>query len=518
MLLAGNAVAQVVKIFDEYLDMISLEPTLFTLNIKNSFEAYNNPAHTELQIRSFMNRVAMGLLSAIRIMGIIPIIRAPTGGAAEMLARDFSSLLHENLTPRGAAYQLLSGALITDRPRPLMLIFDRTCDLSTSAMHTSTYQSLIDDLLDHKLNRVTIESSKGSAEKKKTYDLNTQNDLFFSKYAGTCSLSLDYSLYSKYSLGAPFPAAVEANEKELSEISAKEAEIRSRPGEALTGDIDSREKELNSAIESLPELLARKANLEAHTNILQATMKHIAAREVPTYFDIEQSILSAGRVNDKAAVLGLLRDGSKGTLLDKARLLVVVAALASSERAEDYDAAFTAGCTAMNPAATPKQIEEALNAVKFIRRLIALQNPISQRLSAMKSSQIHVGLSSIISSAHLGASSLMAKAALLFAKFTPFYITRVVDNLAEGRPCTEDDSFCTIDPRSPDSIPEKGVRYSEVIVFVLGGGTYGEYDNLQELLKQKASGGALRSIAYGCSELTSGDEFFNQLIGLGNAG
>ena len=183
MLLAGNGVSQVMKIFDEYLDVISLEPTLFTLNIKNSFEAYNNPSHSELQIRSFMNRVAMGLLSAIRIMGVIPIIRAPTGGAAEMLARDLATMVHDNLSPRGAAYTLLSGALITDRPRPLMLIFDRTCDLSTSAMHTSTYQSLIDDLLDHKLNRVTIES-KGGTEKKKTYDLNTQNDSFFSRYAG----------------------------------------------------------------------------------------------------------------------------------------------------------------------------------------------------------------------------------------------------------------------------------------------------------------------------------------------
>ena len=317
--------------------------------------------------------------------------------------------------------------------------------------------------------------------------------------------------------GAPFPVAVEANEKELNEVSAKEAEIRSRPGEALTGDIDSREKELNSAIESLPDLLARKANLEAHTNILQATMKHIAAREVPTFFDIEQSILSAGRVADKSAVLGLLRDGTKGTLLDKARLLVVVAALASSEKADEYDTAFTTGCGAMNPPCSTHQVEEAINAVKFIRRLITLQNPISQRLSAMKSSQVNVGLSSIISSAHLGASSLMAKAALLFAKFTPYYITRVVDNLAEGRPCTEDDSFCTLDPRNLDSMPEKGVRYGEVIVFVLGGGTYGEYDNLQELLKQKASGGALKSIAYGCSELASGDAFFTQLIALGKS-
>jgi hypothetical protein len=42
----------------------------------------------------------------------------------------------------------------------------------------------------------------GGQPKKKTYDLNTQSDQFFSRYAGV-----------------PFPEAVEANEKELAEVS-----------------------------------------------------------------------------------------------------------------------------------------------------------------------------------------------------------------------------------------------------------------------------------------------------------
>jgi len=49
-------------------------------------------------------------------------------------------------------------------------------------------------------------------------------------------------------------------------------------------------------------------------------------------------------------------------------------------------------------------------------------------------------------------------------------------------------------------------------VFVLGGGCYSEYFNLQELLKAKGpSGGQLRNITYGCTELVSGDQFLSQL-------
>lgn len=93
------------------------------------------------------------------------------------------------------------------------------------------------------------------------------------------------------------------------------------------------------------------------------------------------------------------------------------------------------------------------------------------------------------------------------------------DNLAEGRSCPEDDSFLYLDPRSglssSSSSSSKGEKYSDVIVFVLGGGCYSEFFNLQELLKDKgpggSSGGALRNIIYGCSELLSGDEFVDQL-------
>ena len=169
------------------------------------------------------------------------------------------------------------------------------------------------------------------------------------------------------------------------------------------------------------------------------------------------------------------------------------------------------------------QIEEVLNAVKFARRLLSLQTPLSQRLStstrsstSSSSLSVNTHFSAFISSAHSGATSLMAKAASLFAKFTPSYAAKVVDNLSEGRACSEDDSFCVLDPRSMEAPPERGSRYQEVIVFVLGGGSYAEYDNLQELLKQKqASGGALRGLAYGCSELLSGDAFFSQLVELG---
>ncbi len=50
-LVATNSVSMVAKIFDQYLDVIALEPSLFSLNIKDAFSLYNNPSLNETQIR-----------------------------------------------------------------------------------------------------------------------------------------------------------------------------------------------------------------------------------------------------------------------------------------------------------------------------------------------------------------------------------------------------------------------------------------------------------------------------------
>jgi hypothetical protein len=310
-LVASNSVGLVAKIYDEYLDVVALEPSLFSLNIKNSFVAYNDPGLDEASIRLFISSMCTGLMSTFRIMGTLPVIRASPSGPAQMLAQELCASLRENISPRGPAQAVFAECLVSDRPRPLLIIMDRTDDMVPPLLHTSTYHALIDDLLDCKLNRVSVEvpSKDGGVPKKKFYDLNTQADNFLYRYAA-----------------AAFPDVVEANEKELSEVSARENEVRARPSnaahEAWQGEAGTGGRDLKDAIDSLPELMARKANLEAHTNILQAVMKAIVARDIPTYFEVrsnifmllilyvmsvqqlEQTIVSTGRLVDKAAVVG----------------------------------------------------------------------------------------------------------------------------------------------------------------------------------------------------------------------
>jgi sec1 family domain-containing protein 1 len=48
---SSSTASLISKVFDQYLDVIALEPSMFTLNIKDSLIAYNDPSISEAQIR-----------------------------------------------------------------------------------------------------------------------------------------------------------------------------------------------------------------------------------------------------------------------------------------------------------------------------------------------------------------------------------------------------------------------------------------------------------------------------------
>ena len=84
-------------------------------------------------------------------------------------------------------------------------------------------------------------------------------------------------------------------------------------------------------------------------------------------------------------------------------------------------------------------------------------------------------------------------------------------SLCELKPGSEDESFLVLDPKrkgAPAQQQPKGrAPFREVVVFMIGGGSYAEYQNVQEYAKRHPD----RLITYGCTELANGEMFLNQL-------
>lgn len=96
------------------------------------------------------------------LTGQLPIIRCPRGNAAEMVARKLDSRLRDHLLSTSSSRSSGSGGNLfssatASLQRPLLVVLDRNVDLVPMLSHSWTYQALVNDVLEMKLNRVTVE-------------------------------------------------------------------------------------------------------------------------------------------------------------------------------------------------------------------------------------------------------------------------------------------------------------------------------------------------------------------------
>uniref|UniRef100_A0A6T7FDC0 Sec1 family domain-containing protein 1 n=1 Tax=Attheya septentrionalis TaxID=420275 RepID=A0A6T7FDC0_9STRA len=525
------ALQSIASVHDQYLDYVCLERNLFSLNKKDSYVTYNSHNVTEQGIEDAMNQIAYGLFSVVASQGQVPVIRCPRGGAPEMVARKLNRMIAEHPTLiRGKG---LTGTTLQSHHRPLLVILDRNADLITPIQHASTYQALIDDVLDHSANRViftvkpTPDGGRSAKAVKKRYDLDADDDPFYSRH--------------KFN---PFPEAIESNGAELQDVTTRESEIRSKTtdgGKAaaavavVVAPEGSSATELATAVDSLPALLERKKQLEVHTSILQAVMNEVATRDVPQFYELESALSTGSYRNDlakaKSEVLGLVTDASKGNVHDKIRLLMVYA-LATAAKTADVDEVAssirsslesTAGSSGVDKE-TQAKLDMGLNALGYVKKLRSMQMiptmTASEDFTTYESKGRGGGgggdmLSSFMARASTQASGLLAKATdkvgTMLGKIHKQHATKVVENLCEFKPASEDEEFLYLDPKVKGDVDVVALRnmnrspIRQVICFMIGGGCYGEYQNLQMAATDR------RSISYGSTELVNPSVFLSQL-------
>lgn len=341
-----NVTGLVGSIRDVYTEFVSLTTRLFTLHRKGTFTLMNHPSTEEAHVVTYMRSVADSLLSVCASIGEVPVMLCPNDGAAQMLGDRLSEKLREKVAQQRAGNDPLFPHHSASfggvhgpsnegySSRPLLILLDRTTDISSVLSHPSSYSGLVDDIFGIHGNRVLAPKeisgeaaadhlqaivcghvTKGQEwyQKKHSvpkidkntnssdwvyehcYDMKSPNP-FIPCRSHDLDPERDY-FWRRYG-SAAFPEAIEAHGRELSDVTSSEEKIRqdaSNSGIDLSNEseldggaaMEGKHEGLASAVGSLPALLRRKGRLEAHTHLLQSVMTAVASRSIPTFFEAE---------------------------------------------------------------------------------------------------------------------------------------------------------------------------------------------------------------------------------------
>ncbi|XP_042479187.1 SEC1 family transport protein SLY1 [Macadamia integrifolia] len=479
----SDSVDRVSKVHDQYLEFITLEDNMFSLAQKLCYVQLNDPSAGDREIEGIIEKIVSGLFCVLVTLGVVPIIRCPRGGPAEMVASELDSRLRDHLIVKNNLFTE-GGNLGSSFQRPILCIFDRNFELSVGIQHDFRYRPLVHDVLGLKLNRLTVPGEKGG---NRSYELDTSDPFW------VANGSLE------------FPEVAVEIENQLNKYKKDVDEVNKRTGGKDTADFDDQDligntKHLMSAVNSLPELTERKKVIDKHTNIATVLLGEIKERSLDSYVKKENDMLSRGSI-DRSELLSVLK--GKGSNVDKLRFAIIYLLSAETIPQSELEAV----------EAALRESEVDTCAFQYVKKIKSLNASLASASSASKNNIVDWAeklYGQSISAVTAGVKNLLSGDRQLV-------LTSTVEALMEGKPNPDIDSYLLFDPRAPRSSLGTSSNhlkgpFKEAIVFMIGGGNYVDFGSLQEFAHHQQPA---KHVIYGTTELITGAEFVDQLTLLG---
>ena len=250
-------------VFDQYIDFTSPYPHLFTLSDsdKHLIDIYGYKAPEDTVIAQ-LKSIGQNLANVFLAIGDIPnvVMKECSDASKHVISEMMQSL-------RSSNQEFMRSRKEEGANPPLLILFERTVDVSAPLHHPSRYQALIHDLYGIQGNRCTVHG--------KEHVLNVDTDKFWEANSMK-----------------GFDEVITRNAEEMRQFQKEYAEL---------------DRDLSSAVASLPELQDRRKYLTTHTEIASDITNAVRARKADELFKIEADFF-VGRKVSRETIFSMLQN------------------------------------------------------------------------------------------------------------------------------------------------------------------------------------------------------------------
>jgi len=282
-------------------------------------------------------------------------------------------------------------------------------------------------------------------------------------------------------------------------------------------------QDLASAFNLMPEMRQKKRLIDMHTNIATALMKEVGARELHRYYEMEDQFSSQSLGTSISELEELLRDGQRGTAVDKARALMVLYLTKPSMSAPQVQGLIDALQASTGDAF----------GMQYLQHLASIRNMTAPSLVPAPSVPAAAapgpaggaaalvggalgGLGGLADRLRQGGQGLLAAGIKGLENVLPSrkesVVCQILDSLMDQKPIPATDNYIYLDPKAANSeaAPRIRVPFRRAFTFMVGGGNYVEMQSVQDWAQTRG-----RHVVYGSTDMVAPTQFVEELCALG---
>lgn len=244
----ANSLHKLLKVYAETLNFITIEERFFLLGGPSFEDLQRLETQPDSIVEAELDSISRQLFDVVCSMNAWPVIRAGKG-ASEYIANRLYELCKARTVDSDHA------------TRPMLLIVDRSLDLSVMLHHPGTYQALLHDLVGLNCNKLVFEGA--------IHELDVRKDTLLKEIASQW-----------------FPDAFQTLDQHVRKWKVGSERLSS------SGKLDS-----------VPELTEQKAALELHTKLSTLMVDSVRRRLLDTFTTVEEDMMQGTFNRQKFAEL-----------------------------------------------------------------------------------------------------------------------------------------------------------------------------------------------------------------------